>query len=249
MQTSRATAQSEGKSPVNRLLKILANFSVEVESFEEDVEFQIQDAISSTEARLKALAAEQLQHAVGETKAAIRTQVTRELLDRFVIEIDVLKAELEQRHREELKQFKADVEEKESAIVAAKREKELMEQERQAEAAQWSEERDRLNEGITKATRLKIEWTEKFKAAEAQWNDERKERKGQHVRSPDGSGNESVDFSRAEVSRVTSLLEALAKVIEDPSTDLPAGMRTNRQQTELKAYLKGLRFALGEVEV
>ena len=61
--------------------------------------------------------------------------------------------------------------------------------------------------------------------------------------------NENMDVVRAEVSRVTLLLEDLAKEIEDPSTDLSAGMRASRQQTELEAYLKGLRFALGEVEV
>ena len=49
-----------------------------------------------------------------------------------------------------------------------------------------------------------------------------------------------------EVERVSSALDMLALKIDNPSTDLSAGMRASREQTELMNYLKGLRFALGE---
>ena len=108
MLTSKATRQSESERPVNRLLKILANLSEELESFEANVESQIQDAVSDTETRLEALATEQQQLAVRETEASIRNQVTKDLLDRFAVEFEVSKAEFEQRRNEEYERFKAD---------------------------------------------------------------------------------------------------------------------------------------------
>ena len=249
MPTSKPTQETEGKRPVDRLFKILATLHAELESLEDGVEVQLQDSVRATEAKLKALAAEEQQEMVRETEVAIRKQVSKDLLDRFAVETEVVKAEFEQRRNEEFETFKADVEEeKEKAIAAIKLEKELMAQERQAEAAQWNEERDRLKEQVTEATHLKNELTEKFEALEDQRNDEH-DQEQERARVPQNGGNENMDFVRTEVSRVTSLLEDLAKEIENPSTDLSAGMRASRQQTELKAYLKGLRFALGEVEV
>ena len=190
MPTSKPTQETEDKRPVDRLFKILATLHAELESLEESVEVQLQDSVRVTEAKLKALAAEEQQEMVRETEAAIRKQVSKDLLDRFAVETEVLKAEFEQRRDEEFETFKADVEEeKEKAIAAIKLEKELMAQERQAEAAQWNEERDRLNEQVTEATHLKNELTEKFEALEGQRNDEHVQEQDKRARVPQGDGN------------------------------------------------------------
>ena len=65
------------------------------------------------------------------------------------------------------------------------------------------------------------------------------------------SGQEIGDSGlvRAEISRVSSRIEELVKAIEDPSAALSATMRANREYGELKSYIKGLRFSLGEIDV
>ncbi|PYS22906.1 MAG: hypothetical protein DMG11_26085 [Acidobacteria bacterium] len=53
-----------------------------------------------------------------------------------------------------------------------------------------------------------------------------------------------------EVARVTSELESATKeigaMLDDPSVDLSRVMQKRKEQAELKAYLEGLRFAIGE---
>jgi iron-sulfur cluster repair protein YtfE (RIC family) len=55
---------------------------------------------------------------------------------------------------------------------------------------------------------------------------------------------------RAEVERVSGQLEVVTKeittMLDDPSIDLSRVMQKRKEQAELKAYLDGLRFSIGE---
>ena len=101
---------------------------------------------------------------------------------------------------------------------------------------------------LAELTRVKDELAERFRTAETQWNAEREQLKGTVDQLPQGGSQESLDFVRTEISRVDLALGDLAKKIEDSSSDMSTQIRANRQSAELKAYLKGLRFSLGEVE-
>ncbi len=64
---------------------------------------------------------------------------------------------------------------------------------------------------------------------------------------PKSSGRPDVaDAVRAEISRIETAVQDLAKKVNDPKTELSAAMRLNRELSELSAYLKGLRYSIGE---
>ena len=257
MPEAKPKQEIAGKRSVDRLFKILATLHAELEDLESSFELELQESVQAAEAKLRTASAEEQEQAVTTAQAAIRKEVSKDLLDRFEIETQVLKADFEQRRNEEFEKLRADSEVRlQEALDAAKRESERMQQQMQAEASQfqkasaeWDEERNRLNEGITEVTRLKDELAKQFETAKAQWNAEREQRKDEPGGLPPSDSKESPDFVRAEISRVDSLLEDLAKKIEDSSADLSIVMRANREGTELEAYLKGLRFSLGEIEV
>jgi hypothetical protein len=52
----------------------------------------------------------------------------------------------------------------------------------------------------------------------------------------------------AEAKRLETLLKDLTKKLNDPDVPLSAMMRLTISQNELLAYLRGIRYALGEEE-
>ena len=210
-----------------------------------------------------------------------------ELLTRFDEDIEKLKADFEQRRKKAIVTTEGAAEVRfQQALYEAKQEKERVELEMQANASnwfqtasdEWDEERNGFTEQIQKLedalsqanaqteesshtrlteeleaklaelTRVKDELAEQFRTAETQWNTEREQLKGALDQLPQGGSQESLDFVRTEISRVDLALGDLAKKIEDSSSDMSTQIRANRQSAELKAFLKGLRFSLGEVE-
>ncbi len=51
-----------------------------------------------------------------------------------------------------------------------------------------------------------------------------------------------------EVARVQAVLAEVIKLIDDPASALSTVMRKNAEKTELESYLKGIRFATGQIE-
>jgi len=52
---------------------------------------------------------------------------------------------------------------------------------------------------------------------------------------------------QAEMVRVRLHLDEIERTLDDPAVELGSEIRLNRERAELKAYLKGLRYSLGEV--
>ena len=49
-----------------------------------------------------------------------------------------------------------------------------------------------------------------------------------------------------EIERIEALLSNVSSQAEDPETELATVMRLSMQKKELEAYLRGLRYALGD---
>ncbi len=195
----KSDSEIEGKRPVDRLFKLLETFHEELEQVGEEYELQVRESLPTAEGRAQAAA--ELNQKVDEAGEAARRKVTEELLNRFHVEIEELKADLGKKHAEELAKIKGD-----------------------------------------------------FDQAKTSWNAERQQLKAQVVQVPSGlamSGKEigDSDLVRVEISRVSSQIEELVIAIEDPTASLSNTMRANREYAELKSYLKGLRFSLGEIDV
>ena len=62
----------------------------------------------------------------------------------------------------------------------------------------------------------------------------------------------NLNGAEEEIARVTSQLESTSReigtMLDDPSIDLSRVMQKRKEQAELKAYLEGLRFCIGEPE-
>ena len=56
------------------------------------------------------------------------------------------------------------------------------------------------------------------------------------------------DALGAEIKRIEAFVTELSKQLNDPDLPLSATMRLSIRQNELLAYLRGIRFALGEEE-
>lgn len=63
----------------------------------------------------------------------------------------------------------------------------------------------------------------------------------------DHAVNEVAAIVQAEMIRVRLHLDEIGKTLSDPATELGVEIRLNRTRSELEAYLKGLRYSLGEV--
>jgi hypothetical protein len=70
--------------------------------------------------------------------------------------------------------------------------------------------------------------------------------KGQHD-SDHAAHGEVATIVHCEMARVQSLCDDIEKRLADLSIDLATEIRLNREWSELQAYLKGLRYSLGEV--
>ena len=62
-----------------------------------------------------------------------------------------------------------------------------------------------------------------------------------------GTHGEVAAIVQSEMVRVRVRLEEIEKIMADPTTELGSEIRLNRECAELQAYLKGLRYSLGEV--
>jgi chromosome segregation ATPase len=64
---------------------------------------------------------------------------------------------------------------------------------------------------------------------------------------PNGSGGGGVNTSAldAEVARIEEMIATIARLIDDPDTELSTVIRKNVERAELDAYLKGILFSLG----
>jgi hypothetical protein len=49
----------------------------------------------------------------------------------------------------------------------------------------------------------------------------------------------------AEVARIQEMIAGIARLIDDPETELSTVIRKNVERAELDAYLKGILFSLG----
>jgi hypothetical protein len=65
---------------------------------------------------------------------------------------------------------------------------------------------------------------------------------GNHASRNDGVDTPLID---SEVERIQGMIAGIARVIDDPETELSTVIRKNVERAELDAYLKGILFSLG----
>ncbi|HET9216339.1 MAG TPA: hypothetical protein VFR18_05135, partial [Terriglobia bacterium] len=101
---------------------------------------------------------------------------------------------------------------------------------------------DRMQEMIQEKTQL----SDELRKATAMLDQERqklaKAGSANHTSRKDGMDTPLID---SEVERIQEMIAGIARVIDDPETELSTVIRKNVERAELDAYLKGILFSLG----
>jgi hypothetical protein len=252
-----------------RILEIVLGLQQQIAHYEAEFRFRSKRAIEEThhvEGQLRALS----ERAALEAQAHLRQAVTEKLLSRFDIEICRLEADFDQRMQEAIRDAEASVQvrldESQQSVVR-------LEEQTRTDAAEWRAEKQSLLDRIATMERsldaanaFNIEELAHYKEVERKLEEALllkaqlgldlqrvaselsapSQAKAQHD-SDRAAHGEVATIVHCEVARVQSRCGDIEKTLADPSIDLAADMRLNREWTELQAYLKGLRFSLGEV--
>jgi hypothetical protein len=104
-----------------------------------------------------------------------------------------------------------------------------------------------------------VDFQSRLKQAESEWRAERQnfqekiaalERALAPRDKSDHATHEEVPaIVQSETVRVQSRLDEIERTLADPATELGSEIRLNRERAELQAYLKGLRYSVGEVSL
>lgn len=203
--------------------------------------------------------------AILEAQEVTRKEVRNSLLSRFNLELTELQLRFDRRlaavsaQNEALERLKI-----ESAVAAAT---EALREQTREEAKVAQERITRLEHALEAANAVRTEKADTGrelarKLEEASQAKEQLERDLQRAVSElnslahagakqeaDHAHTEVAAIVESEIMRVRLRIEEIEKAIADPSTSLGFEIRLNRERAELEAYLKGLRYSLGDVSL
>ncbi len=244
--SAAAAAKSEGESHTRDMKAQVSEWNAERKKLQAQIveantlREKITEELKTEQEKESAPSAKELEETIKEREEALRNS----LLDRFGVEMEVLKAEQEQLRTQEMQPLQAALKKaKDSAAAAAKSGGESQETALQSQAEEWNAERDVLRAQIAEASGLKDAALEKVKALEGKAEQAPKSKSTTKAASV---GSEDLETKTKEIERVNSALKSLELKIDNPATNMPAGMRATKEQADLLNYLKGLRFGRGE---
>jgi len=244
---------------------LLSRFDVEFQKLSMEFEERCQNAIAATEnagqLRLKealaetASAKEELERFKSETE-----QSRRETVSRFEAEIRQLRADFEERRVKELasvesaceirftqifNEAKQDFERREQAIRTRFNECfQKASDDFEAERKQLHQRIMQLTEELAASNQARVKLEEDLQI-NARCNTEREPfDPEQRART---STPDLPNAVGAEVLRIEARTQEILQKLEDDSLDLTTKIRLHREQSELEAYLKGLRYSMGEL--
>jgi hypothetical protein len=244
---------------------LLSRFDVEFQKLSIEFEERRQNAIAATEnaaqLRLKdalaetAKANEELERFKSETE-----QSRRETVSRFEAEMRQLRADFEERRVKELAsvesagevrftqiftEAKQDFERREQAIRARFNESfQRATDDFEAERKQLHQRLMQLTEELAASNQARVK-LEADLQINARCNTEREPfEPEQRART---STPDLPNAVGAEVSRIEARMREISQKLDDDSLDLTTKIQLHREQSELEAYLKGLRYSMGEL--
>lgn len=194
----------------------------------------------------------ELEHRLQETKAGAAKDLT-EKIEKQLREVTDAKQTLERELRtrtEEYRNAKERLAEAESEVQQLERRLDATKDLVSTEAVEQL--RRQYDERMQEMIRQKTQLSEQLNSASALLEAERSRfaaaaASPKTAEAPPASGN-TIDEEKisAEVARVEGKIEGIARLIDDPSTELSIVIRKNVERAELDAYLKGILFSLGK---
>lgn len=184
-------------------------------------------------------------------KELAETASARQTLERDLKKAQQEAAQLKEKQTEELRRATARLQESQTEIRQLQRQ---LEETRETVSVEVVEQlRRQYDERLQEMIRQKTQLSEQLNSASALLEAERSRfaaaAAAQSKAEPDkqtASGPTiATDTLNAELARVKSMIEGIARLIDNPDTELSTVIRKNVERAELDAYLKGILFSLG----
>lgn len=228
-----------------RLKEVLDEAERAKEGLKADFQCRLQESIQQTEERLKQGFADEQEQKIRQAEEDVRKATTRELLSRFQTEMEQLKAGFEDRRLKITAATEAAAELRFAEKIAAA----IQDFQRREQEIQETADR-RFQKTTDEFNVERKEFQQRIAALEDEIAGSPKNAEGQHLETTQAARSDTRDVSvavKAEIARIESRAREISGKIDDPSTDLSTQIRSNRERSELEAYLKGLRYSLGEI--
>jgi len=201
--------------------------------------------------------AETRESAGKESAARLEKQVAeassvKQALERELQKVQKEGSQLQDKHAEELRLVTARLEESRTEIHQLERQ---LEETRGAVNAEVVDQlRRQYDERMEEVIRQKTELSEQLKSASSLLEAERsrfaaaaaaQSKKEPAKKAAAAGATIDTELLNAEFARVEGKIAEIARLIDDPSSDLSLVIRKNVERAELDAYLKGILFSLG----
>jgi DNA repair exonuclease SbcCD ATPase subunit len=203
--------------------------------------------------------AETKESAGKETASRLEKQLAESAGARQTLERELQKAQKEaaqqkEKHQEELRQMTTRLDESKAEIHQLERQ---FDKKKGAVTSEVVEQlRRQYDERIQEMIREKTALSEQLKNASALLEAERArfaaaaatQSKAEPAKAAPAGSTVDPEVLKAEFTRVEGRIAEIARLIDDPSSDLSLVIRKNVERAELDAYLKGILFSLGRSE-
>jgi hypothetical protein len=230
-----------------RLKEVLGEAQSFKEGLEADFQIRLQESLLQTEQKLKQRFAEEQEQKIKQTEENVREATTRELLARFEVDFKKFESAAEKwdLERQQLHQEITRVVELETELSEVRQEKARLQEELRAVPQVRQKMSPELEAKLEQVMSEKARLEEELGEANARLNAQ--DQRSETMQAARVDTRDVCDAVKAEIARIESRGREISVKIADPSTDLPTQIRFNRERTELEAYLKGLRYSLGEI--
>lgn len=239
VQQERAVSEAQTATRGEVTYNLLTRFDVETFTFQTNFERRLREEIAQTEAA----GAAKLEHAVADAREILQEQIREEAAAEYQSKLEAgekLIALLEERARAASGEWQAERLWFQERIATLDRAIETAEAVDIEKSDEDKELERRLEEALEAKAQLGLDLQQAVSelSARTQFHSKDESDRGVH--------GEVARIVQCEVARIQLLVNEIEKRLSD-STDLAASIRLNRERAELHAYLKGLRYSLGDL--
>ena len=218
---------------------LLNRFDLEISRLQAAFDRRLREVVDETEA----LAQAKLESALTEAKETLQKQErekARSKYESMVLDSEKLIEKLKQDTIAAATEWQAERQRLEMRIAGLERTLDTVNAARTDKLDEHKELERKLNEALQANTQLQSDLhqavAELISRAQAEATSE----------TDRAVHGEVAALVQSEMIRVRTFLDEIETKLADPSTELGSEMRLNRERGELQAYLKGLRYSLGE---
>jgi hypothetical protein len=220
--------------------KLLTRFHFEISRLETDFARRLADATGQAEAREQL----KIENAVAAAKETVREQTWEEANNQYESKLDEMEKLvdlLNESATATASEWHADRQKFQERIAMLERVLDTANAARAEKLDNYKELERKLDEAMQGKARLQLDLERAVSELNAQMHISAEAERDHAVH------GEVAAIVQTEMIRVLTRLDEIERVMSDPGTELGSEIRLNRESAEMHAYLKGLRYSLGDI--